>query len=56
MMKDEIADKLKERCEEIGMPDLFDKIATEENGTTEEEILEFLKKVGHPCLEMEAVV
>ena len=55
-MKDEIADKLKEVCADIGMPELFDMIATEEQGTTEEEIVEFLKKVGHPCLEMEAAM
>ena len=56
MLKEEIKDKLIERCKEIGMPELYDMIATEENGTTEEEILTFLKKVGHPALEMEAVV
>jgi acetyl-CoA synthase len=56
MMKEEIKDKLIERCKEIGMPELYDMIATEENGTTEEEILAFLKKVGHPALTMEAVV
>ncbi len=56
ILKDEIADKLRERCEEIGMPELFDMIATEEQGTTEEEILAFLKDKGHPCLEMEASI
>ncbi len=56
MLKDELADKLKAVCEDIGMPELFDMIATEEQGTTEEEILEFLKEKGHPCLEMEAAV
>ncbi|MEN8189865.1 MAG: acetyl-CoA decarbonylase/synthase complex subunit alpha/beta [Thermodesulfobacteriota bacterium] len=56
MMKDEISDKLKEVCKDIGMPELFDMIATEEQGTTEEEILEFLKEKGHPCLEMETAV
>ncbi len=55
-MKDEIADKLKECCAEIGKPELFDMIATEENGTTEEEILKFLQEKGHPCLDMEAAV
>jgi acetyl-CoA synthase len=55
-MKDEIADKLKECCAEIGKPELFDMIATEENGTTEEEILKFLQEKGHPALSMEAVV
>jgi acetyl-CoA synthase len=44
------------RCEEIGMPELYDMIATEEQGTTEEEILAFLKEKGHPALEMEFAV
>ena len=56
MLKDEIGDKLKKRCEEIGMPDLFDMIATEEQGTTEEEILAFLKEKGHPALEMDTAI
>jgi len=56
MMKEEIKDKLMERCKAIGMPEFYDMIATEENGTTEEEILVFMKKVGHPALEMESVV
>ncbi len=56
MLKEELADKLKERCEEIGMPEFFDMIATEENGTTEEEIMAFLKEKGHPALSMEAAV
>jgi acetyl-CoA synthase len=55
-MKEEIADKLRERCEEIGKPEFFDMIATEENGTTEEEILKFMKEKGHPALSMEAAV
>ena len=53
MLKEEIAEKLKEVCADIGMPELFDMIATEEQGTTEEEIMEFLKEKGHPALEME---
>ncbi len=56
MLKEELADKLKEVCEDIGMPELFDMIATEEQGTTEEEIHEFLKEKGHPALEMETAV
>jgi acetyl-CoA synthase len=55
-MKDEIADKLKECCAKIGKPEFFDMIATEENGTTEEEILAFMKEKGHPALDMEAAV
>ena len=56
IMKDEISDKLRARCEEIGMPELYDMIATEEQGTTEEEIHEFLKEKGHPALEMETAI
>ncbi len=56
MLKDELEEKLRARCEEEGMPELFDMIATEENGTTEEEVLKFLKEKGHPALEMESVV
>jgi acetyl-CoA synthase len=56
ILKEEIKDKLMERCKEEGMPELFDMIATEEQGETEEEILKFLKKVGHPALEMEAAM
>ena len=56
MLKEELADKLKARCEEIGMPEFFDMIATEEQGTTEEEIMGFLKEKGHPALSMEAAV
>ena len=56
MLKDEIADKLRQCCEDIGMPELFDMIATEEQGTTEEEILVFLKEKGHPALEMDTAI
>lgn len=56
VFKDEIADKLRQVCTDIGMPELFDMIATEEQGTTEEEILVFLKEKGHPALEMEASI
>ena len=56
MLKEEIGDKLKEVCKDIGMPELYDMIATEEVGTTEEEIYEFLKEKGHPALEMETAV
>ena len=56
ILKEEIKDKLIERCKEEGMPELYDMIATEEQGTTEEEILKFLKEKGHPALSMEAVV
>ncbi|MCW5207989.1 CO dehydrogenase/CO-methylating acetyl-CoA synthase complex subunit beta, partial [Desulfobulbus sp. US2] len=56
ILKDEISEKLKALCEHEGMPELYDMIATEEQGTTEEEILAFLKEKGHPALEMETAM
>ena len=47
-------DRLIKRGEEIGMPDLVDRIADETVGTTEEEILAFLKEKDHPALSMES--
>jgi acetyl-CoA synthase len=40
----------------MGVPDLYDKIADETVGTTEEEILPFLQEKGHPALTMEPLV
>ena len=55
-LKEELREKLIKRCEAEGMPEFFDMIATEENGTTEEEILAFMKEKGHPALKMEFAV
>lgn len=55
-LKEEIRDRLERRLAEIGMPELFNKIATEKDATTAEELLAFLQKVGHPALEMEPIV
>jgi len=55
-LKEEIGERLQKRLEEIDKPDLLDKIATEEDATTSEELLEFLQKVGHPVLEMEPMM
>ncbi|MCI2429120.1 CO dehydrogenase/CO-methylating acetyl-CoA synthase complex subunit beta [Candidatus Acetothermia bacterium] len=55
-LKEEIKDRLEKRLAEIGMPELFDKIATEKDATTSEELVEFLQRVGHPVLELEPIV
>lgn len=55
MLKEGIRQALQRRSEEIGTPDFIDKIATEEDAVTEEEVLEFIQKVGHPVLEMESM-
>jgi acetyl-CoA synthase len=55
-LKEEIADRLKARAEEIGIPDLPDMIADETVGTTEEEIMPFLEEKGHPALKMDPLL
>jgi acetyl-CoA synthase len=55
-LKEEIGELLKVRSEEIGIPDFPDKIATEENAVTEEEVLKWMMDVGHPALEMEPIM
>ncbi len=52
MLKEELKEELKKRCEEEGVPDLFDKIADETVAKTVDELMEWLKKVKHPVLEM----
>jgi len=56
MLKEEIADRLKARAEEMGVPNLLEMIADETVGTTEEEILPFLEEKGHPALGMEPII
>ncbi|HUU08711.1 MAG TPA: hypothetical protein VMW61_04270 [Dehalococcoidales bacterium] len=51
-----MADQLKARAEEIGIPDLPDMIADETIGVTEEEILPFLQEKGHPALSMDPIL
>ncbi len=55
-LKEEIADRLKARAEEMGVPDLPDMIADETVGVTEEEILPFLQEKGHPALTMDPII
>ena len=56
MLKEELKDRIIARGIAMGVPDLFDKIADETVGITEEEILPFLQKKGHPALSMESIV
>jgi acetyl-CoA synthase len=55
-LKEELRERLIARGEEMGMPDLIDRIADETVGTTEEEIRPFLEEKKHPALEMEPLV
>jgi len=55
-LKEEIAERLKIRLEEIGEVDLMDKIATEKEATTSEELVRFLQDKKHPALSMEPIM
>ncbi|MBA7646922.1 Carbon monoxide dehydrogenase/acetyl-CoA synthase subunit alpha [subsurface metagenome] len=55
-LKEEIRDILEERAKEMGMEDFLDKVATEEEAGTEEEVLEWIQKVNHPVLKMEPMM
>lgn len=54
-LKEEIKDGLIERAEEIGLngEEFVNMIADEKNATTEEEVLEFITKNGHPAAVLE---
>lgn len=56
MLKEEIKERLLKRGEELGVPNLYDMIADETVGTSEEEILPFLQEKGHPALNMDPLV
>ncbi len=56
MLKDEIKERIEQRGAEMGHPDLFDKIADETVGITEEEIMPFLEEKGHPALSMPPII
>jgi len=55
-LKEEIRERLIRRGQELGVPDLIDRIADETVGTTEEEILPFLREKDHPALKMPPIV
>lgn len=52
-LRENLAERLQKRAEEVGEPDLLDKIADETVGTTAEEILPWLMEKNHPALSME---
>jgi acetyl-CoA synthase len=55
-LKEEIRERFAKRAQEIGIPDLLDRIADETVGTTEEEILAFLTEKGHPAVSMDPIL
>ena len=55
-LKEEIHDRLAKRAEEMGVPDLLDKIADETVATTEEEVIAYCTEKGHPAMTMEPIM
>jgi len=55
-LKEEIKENFLKRAQEIGIPDLLDKIADETICTEIEPLLEFLNNVKHPALTLEALL
>ncbi len=55
-LKEELKDRITKRGEDMGVPGLYDMIADETVGLTEEKIMPFLKEKGHPALDMEPLV
>jgi len=55
-LKEEIRERLERAGEELGVPDLINRIADETVGITEEEILPFLQEKKHPALEMAPLI
>jgi acetyl-CoA synthase len=56
MLKEELKERIDRRGTELGVPDLYDKIADETVGTTEEEILPWLQEKGHPAMSMDPII
>jgi acetyl-CoA synthase len=56
MLKDELKDRLNKRAQEMGVPDLLDRIADETIGVTEDAILLFLTEKKHPALTMPPII
>ena len=56
ILKEEIKERIDRVGAEMGEPDLYDKIADETVGMTEEEIMPWLEEKGHPALSMDPII
>jgi acetyl-CoA synthase len=56
ILKEEIKERIDKAGAELGVPDLYDKIADETVGLTEEEIMPWLEEKGHPALSMDPII
>ena len=55
-LKEGIRERFQQEAERVGEPDLWDKIATEEDAMTEEEVAEHLAKVNHPVMALDPLM
>jgi CO dehydrogenase/acetyl-CoA synthase beta subunit len=55
-LKDEMRDRLEKQLGEMGKLDLLERIATEKDATTVEDLVAFLQKVDHPAMAMESIL
>jgi acetyl-CoA synthase len=55
-LKEELRERINEQGRALGVDNLADKVADETIGITQEDILSFLRKAGHPALAMKAMV
>jgi len=55
-LKELLADKIRKRAQELGYPDLLEKICDETITTDIHELLNFLQKVKHPVLDMPPIL
>ncbi len=55
-LKEFFKDFIIKRAQEDGLGDFYNMIATEENCTTEEEVMEFMTKMNHPALTMDPML
>jgi acetyl-CoA synthase len=55
-LKEGIRERFQKEAQRVGEPDLLDKIATEEDAMTEEEVAEHLAKVNHPVLSLDPLM
>jgi acetyl-CoA decarbonylase/synthase complex subunit beta/acetyl-CoA synthase len=56
LVKEELKERLGKKLNELGHPDLFEKIADETKASTLEELIAFLDEVQHPALTMKPLL
>ena len=54
-LKEELRERLRERANDCGIPDLLDRIATEHEATTTDELANFVESVEHPAFTLESL-